>query len=477
MKLKIDLALNSLNTFLNICFPLLTLPLATRALGPQMLGVVNFSVALMVPLSAFAALGVTGYAVIQIAQRDESRSAAATFFWEMIALQMTAVVPAWTLFEILVWFYGGWSGNFILFQVAGANILIGSLSSEWYFVGRQRFFFMALRNFSVKLIVLAVVMVFVHTPKDALAYMVAISLGLSGSQIINFVYAAWEVGICDEKLRPFRHLRELKLFAPLQVATTLQMSFDKVVGGYLLSSGSLAFYSLADRLCSIAVSLSGAVTGVMLPRQSRAVAGSGATAVWRDAITALWILLPIAVLLVVGMGLTGHAWSIVLFGKAFGPVGEILNILRWNLILYILTLFIGNMILLPSGRQSAYLKTILLGTVTQITVVPVTTWLMGASGTAYGMIASNSVILGAMFWACRTDIIPVLRSFLRDRDTWRRVGAGVVVTLGFDALPRIQTVSLAQTAAFTLAIIVCYVLTLAVSGDSWIWGRFRPSQN
>ena len=145
MRLTANLALNGLNTFLNICFPLLTLPLAARALGPDVLGVVNFSVVLAIPLASIASIGITGYAIISIARLRGDEDKIGILFYELIFLQAMGAVPAWILFQGLAYFDGGWGINAAIFQIAGLNVLLSMLSSEWYFTGRQRFLYLTLR--------------------------------------------------------------------------------------------------------------------------------------------------------------------------------------------------------------------------------------------------------------------------------------------------------------------------------------------
>ena len=327
----------------------------------------------------------------------------------------------------------------------------------------------------VKLVILVIIIVFVRTRHDALIYVAALTIGLSGSQIINFTFSAAEVPWKAKALRPFRHLRELKLFAPLQGATTLQTGMDKMVAGYMLAPSLLAFYTLADRLCSVAVSLSNAVTGVMLPRLSHTAATIGAHVVQEEVATALSIYLPVAILLLLGIGITGHAWSLILFGASYAAVGDILDVMKWNLVVYVITQFIGSMMLLPCGRQGTYLRTILYGMAMQIVAIPVGTLLAGAIGTAVGLTISNVTVLIAMGLTCRKELAPILKAILRSLDTWRRVGAGLLVALCFALFPLSAAPSLVRALLYSAGIVVSYIVVLAISGDTFLCAAGSPA--
>ena len=61
--LKINMILNVLKTFMSIIFPLITYPYATRVLGVENFGKINYSNSVITYVALIASLGIASYAI------------------------------------------------------------------------------------------------------------------------------------------------------------------------------------------------------------------------------------------------------------------------------------------------------------------------------------------------------------------------------------------------------------------------------
>ena len=66
--LKKNAVLNTVKTFLALCFPLITFPYSSRILGPENLGKVNFAQSIVSYFAIFASLGISTYATREAAK-------------------------------------------------------------------------------------------------------------------------------------------------------------------------------------------------------------------------------------------------------------------------------------------------------------------------------------------------------------------------------------------------------------------------
>ncbi|NRW00668.1 O-antigen/teichoic acid export membrane protein [Clostridium beijerinckii] len=76
----INFIYNFLYTSLNIIFPLITLPYASRIIGVSGIGKVNFSNSIVNYFLIFASLGIPNYGIMAIAKlRDDTKKLSKTF--------------------------------------------------------------------------------------------------------------------------------------------------------------------------------------------------------------------------------------------------------------------------------------------------------------------------------------------------------------------------------------------------------------
>ena len=93
-KISVNLIFSALKTLMGVLFPLITFPYATRILGPEYIGKIDYAFANVSYFALIGAFGISGYAVREGAKYRDSRKKISEFVGEMLAINLVTVVVA-----------------------------------------------------------------------------------------------------------------------------------------------------------------------------------------------------------------------------------------------------------------------------------------------------------------------------------------------------------------------------------------------
>jgi O-antigen/teichoic acid export membrane protein len=151
MQTQKNIFYNVLLALSQVLFPLITFPYIARVLGPENIGLYNFSESYARYFALVAALGISVYGVREIAKKQSNPKGLAFIFVELFLINLIAtcllsVVYIGTILEVdklaayPELFY--WSFIFFFLQV---------FVLEWFFTGINQFKFIAVRFFFIRL--------------------------------------------------------------------------------------------------------------------------------------------------------------------------------------------------------------------------------------------------------------------------------------------------------------------------------------
>ena len=93
-----NLIANGIKTLMSVIFPLITFPYASRVLGADGIGKVNYANSIVSYFSLLAALGVSTYAVREGARIRDNKNKFNQFAKEMLGINLFTTVVAFILF-------------------------------------------------------------------------------------------------------------------------------------------------------------------------------------------------------------------------------------------------------------------------------------------------------------------------------------------------------------------------------------------
>jgi len=269
MQTQKNIFYNVLLAVSQVLFPLLTFPYLARVLGPENIGLYNFSESYARYFALVAALGISVYGVREIAKKQEQPKALSNTFVELFLINFiaTCVLSVVYIFTIVYssklsshanLFY--WSFLFFFFQV---------FVLEWFFTGINQFKYIAIRFFFIRLVFIVAIFIFIKEPNDYVKYM-QLQVGLTVFlAIINFVYLFKFIDLKNIRLNELnitKHLKPLLLLFLTIFSISVYLHFDTVLLGILADNESVGYYSAPLKLVKIIIAVLAAITAAMFPK-------------------------------------------------------------------------------------------------------------------------------------------------------------------------------------------------------------------
>ena len=168
-----------------VLLPLITYPYITRVLGPESLGTVNYADFVSQVFIILSAFGIPLYAIREIAMtRNDSKKRA------MLVKELTLIYAILSLISAIVFLlimYNKVQQNKMLYLLAAANILISSVSFDWYIQGMEYFKFAAIRTLFIKIVLLVSIYLFVKNSTDYALFFGIFTAGMLAAALLNMI--------------------------------------------------------------------------------------------------------------------------------------------------------------------------------------------------------------------------------------------------------------------------------------------------
>lgn len=322
----------------NFLLPLLTVPYVVRIIGPDKLGLLNFSQAYVTYFSLLINYGFDMAAVRSIAANRDDKEATNRIFSQVMAGKALLWVLSTIIFAVVTVSNPEFRGNLFL-HVCTYLVCIGTvLSPFWLYQAMEDLGRVAIFNLAVKLILSLSVFLLIHKAEDYFFQNLAISV----SQIIVSVAAlyvamrrfgikfTWPTG--PELRTRFREDRTI-FFSSVMI--TIYASSNVFILGLISLPYNVGIYSAGTRLESMADSFVGlALNQALFPVVAQAF-GQGREQGLKMVRTTFFPLFFLMVLVAIGLWIVAPFFITLLYGAKFQ---EAITILR---IVCVLPLIIG----------------------------------------------------------------------------------------------------------------------------------------
>ena len=269
MQTQKNIFYNVLLAVSQVLFPLLTFPYLARVLGPENIGLYNFSESYARYFALVAALGISVYGVREIAKKQEQPKALSNTFAELFLINFIATCVLSVVYIFTIVYSNKLSSNANLFYWSFLFFFFQVFVLEWFFTGINQFKYIAIRFFFIRLVFIAAIFVFIKEPDDYVKYM-QLQVGLTVFlAIINFVYLFKFIDLKNIRLNELnitKHLKPLFLLFLTIFSISVYLHFDTVLLGILADNESVGYYSAPLKLVKIIIAVLAAITAAMFPK-------------------------------------------------------------------------------------------------------------------------------------------------------------------------------------------------------------------
>lgn len=408
---KTNFIWNSVYQLVRIAIPIITTPYLARVLGSESLGVYSYTNTVALYFTYFVLLGLNQYGNREIAKAKGSKTALSKTFWSIylgqlaIGLSVLAVYVVFALCQdgivricALVW--AAW----VLAEVADIG---------WLFYGLEEFRIIAIRNILIRVGVVIGIFVFVKSPEDLWVYCALQAFSFVLNSVVLWTLAYVRIGRCEVSARDIiRHIRpSLILFMPV-IAISCYTQLNKVILGTMASMSQVAFYDNADKIVTIPLAFIQSLGVVLLPRMSSVLASGDKCRAASYLSSSFWLSLVMSIALVSGILGIAHDFVPLFFGEGFEECVALLLLLAFIIPACAVSSVTGNQLLVPSERDSLYLKSVFAGAAVNVSLCLALVPSFAAMGAAVATVVAEFVVAGTQLWCVRHDL--PLGSFFKE---------------------------------------------------------------
>ena len=268
LSLKCNMALNAFKSILNIIFPLITFPYASKILGIDNIGKYNFSSSIVSYFVLFSELGISTYAIREGAKIRKSELIK-TFSNEMFSINILSTLISYILLGISLIYIPKFQEYNCIILILSISILFRTIGMEWIYSIYEDYLYITIRSIVIQVLSLVLLFVFVKSKDDLLYYSFLSVFSGAFTGILNFVHARKYCKIhFTLNMNCKKHLKPILVLFGMSATVTIYVSSDTTILGFMCSDKIVGQYAVSVKIYTIVKTILSSVLVVSIPRIS-----------------------------------------------------------------------------------------------------------------------------------------------------------------------------------------------------------------
>ena len=459
--------------------PLIATPYVARTLTTTGVGKYSFSYSIVTYFMLFAALGFGYYAQREIAKNQGDKYKQSKTFYEIIIARFFSVIPALLLYFAL-YFLGIFGDYSVLMLVLSINIISTLFDITFFFQGNESFGIIVLVNTFVRILGIVLIFVFVRKPSDLWIYTLSQSIILILSYIILWLFLPKR--ICKVHLKDINFQRHfiptLRLFIPT-IAVSVYTMLDKTLIGLLvpgtttdvngeiqkISDIENGYYSEAEKLVKMALTIITSLGIVMIPRNSNAIANGNMEEFKTNIQNAIKFVFFLGIPIMFGLAAISLNVCPWFFGEGYEKVPYLI-MLFCPLVLFIgLSNVLGIQYLLPQQMDGKYTISITVGALTNLILNIILIPFLWSYGACIATIAAEFSVMLMMLVFSRKDI-NILKEIIKN---WKCILSGLLMFSSIYIIGRYLNSSIINTLILIICGSLIYFVLLLILREKYLF--------
>ena len=344
----------SIIQILNYAFPLITIPLVSRILGVDKIGLINYIFA----FSAYFIL-IVNYGFNYTAIRRSNSEGVNKAFSLIVTTQFYLLMLASILFCILVFFIYDLRNNLTLFIFSFIMCISVFFNKNWVFQIKSDLYLIVLIDFFSKLISMVLIVMFVRNQEDYIFYGFVLSIVQLLGSIVSFYISKnkyqliFKISTVKEVYRCLKEDKELFFSS---VVINIYTTTSVVLLGYFTTNKDVGLYTSAQKIIELARNVGvSPIFQVYFPIVAFNFSKNKSEGIeYVKKIMPIFILLSLFFLLC--LYLFGALAINILFGEKFHDSIFILYILSVGFFFQILSMIFGLFLMMNLNMDKPFLK-------------------------------------------------------------------------------------------------------------------------
>ena len=343
---------NTVKSAFSIIYPLIAFPYISRVLMTDNVGKVNFGSSVISYFSLIASLGVTTYAVRECSRVRDDREQLGKTAGEILSINLVSTAIAYLALIVVLLFAEPLENYRLLICIQSASILFTTLGADWLNTAMEDFKFIALRTVSMQILSLLLMFIFVRKQEDYLLFAIISVVASSGANIVNIFYRrkycqtrlTWKMGIR-------RHLAPILLLFSLILSQTIYTNSDMTILGLVKGDYQVGLYSTSVKIYNLVNTMVASIAWVVMPQLSAGFARKDYKEINKLLKYSMNFILVLGIPCVCGIEIIAPQLIHVIAGEAYVDAALSLRLLGIALMCSFISGWIGNMTMLPAGKE------------------------------------------------------------------------------------------------------------------------------
>lgn len=396
--LKKNFIYNAILTMSGYIFPLMVYPYVSRVLGVANIGACNFVDSIVEYFTILSMMGMNTIGIREIAKCKNDQQKLDNVFSQLFSLNTLTTITAIIILIIATNIVPKFAPYKDLLYIGVGKLFFNYMLINWFFQGLENFKYIAARTIFVKILFVISVFLFVKTETDVKLYYFLVALTWAGNGIINFIYAKKYVSFNFTLKINKAIIGSFFILGVYWFMNSMYTTLNVAFLGFATNDIEVGYYTTANKLLTVIMTMFTALTSVMVPRVSVALKSndnSEAKALIRKAINALMLF---AIPLIFFVFPFSQELIYLMSGKGYEGATTPLQIMTPLFFLVGYDQIIVLQTLLPMGKDKDILRNSILAASVGIISNIFLTLNFGKNGTAIVLIlAELSVLLSSQF--------------------------------------------------------------------------------
>ncbi|WP_413537675.1 flippase [Enterococcus malodoratus] len=348
-----------------ILIPIITVPIVSKALGPEGIGIYNYSNSIAQYFVLFGGLGVSLYGNREIALKWHQKEDISQTFWEIFTFKAIMTLFALSIYYCIIFFIG----NKEFFYVQSLVIISVLFDISWFFMGIEDFKKTSLCNLFVQFITFFCIILFVKQPGDAIKYTLIQAAGMLLSQIIVWLFIKEYIHFKKVNLKEsMAHIKgSIEYFIP-QIAIMFYTNINKTILGVFVGSAAVGYFSNSMQLNNVFITVITTIDVVLLPHMSGLFAKNNEQRIINVMKETIHIQLFFSIPIMFGVLTVYDKLVPWFFGEKFLFINSVIPFFSILIVVIPLGMSISRQYLMPVGKVKEYNKSVLGGALVNVII-------------------------------------------------------------------------------------------------------------
>jgi O-antigen/teichoic acid export membrane protein len=380
-------------TMLNVIFPFIAGIYVARILLPNSIGQVETSRNIAQYFVILSMLGIPTYGIREISKARNNREELDKVYSELMIINALSTILFSSCYLIVVFSVLDFRNQLSLYLIVGVSIVLNFFNNDWMYEGLEEFRFMSIRNVFFKMVSFLLLVIFVRSQNNFLAYAAITVVGTAGNYLLNIIFSKRYVTFTIHGLNLKRHLKSIFSLMAVNVAIEIYTMVDITMIGYFCQSSDVAIYSYGSKIYKILVQVVNVFTIVLVPRIALYFQENKMEDFNNLITKAFLIIIILSLPMIVGIWFVADFFIPFIYGDEFALSSSVLKALSFMLLISPIGYLLGSRIMLVSGNERKMIIPVGAGAIVNVLGNSILIPLYKGIGAAIASVVSEVVVM------------------------------------------------------------------------------------